>query len=265
MLIGALDGVLAGPRREMTWEQLFEVAGRLGFKGMELGVGADYGETKLWDEEGRKGLAAAAEKAGVVVSSVCLHSYWNYSFASPDEDTRERAHSIAREAAVATREVGAVNILVPLTCPKEVEAGDARSRWTDGVKACASAAEGAGAVFCLENVGQAFANKAEDIIAVVDAVGSPAVKVYYDPGNAVSRGEDPLDAIARYGERIAQIHVKEREGTYLGDGIVPWKEIIPKLRDVGFDGWLVLETEATDDPETAAGRNLDYLRSLMEQ
>ncbi len=264
MLIGALDGVLAGPRRDMTWEELFEVAGRLGFAGMELGVGPDYDRTKLWDEQGRGELLAAAEKAGVVASSVCLHSYWQYSFASPDEDTRARAHSLAREAAVATSAVGAVNILVPLTCPKEVEADDARARWREGVKACAPAAERSGACFCLENVGQAFANRPEDIIAIADAVGSPAVKVYYDPGNAVGKGDDPLDAIARYGERIAQVHVKEREGTYLGEGIVPWKEIIPALRDVGFDGWLVLETDATDDPEAAARRNLDYLRDLVK-
>ena len=263
MLIGALDGVLAGPRREMTWEQLFETAAGLGFAGMELGVGPDYDQTKLWDEAGRRELTAAAEGAGVVASSVCLHSYWQYSFASPDEDTRSRSRDLAREAAVATAEVGAVNILVPLTCPKEVGAEEARSRWIDGVKACAPAAEKAGAVFCLENVGQPFANRPEEIIAVVDAIGSAAVKVYYDPGNAVGKGDDPLDAIARYGERIAQIHVKEREGTHLGEGIVPWKEIIPALMGVGFDGWLVLETEATDDPEGAARKNLDHLRGLI--
>jgi sugar phosphate isomerase/epimerase len=32
------------------------------------------------------------------------------------------------------------------------------------------------------------------------------------------------------------------------------------MRDIGYDGWLVLETPAGDDPLDSAKRNLEFVR-----
>ena len=260
--IGALDSVLSGDDR-LSWEQAFHRAGELGFEGMELGVGKDYDQTELWNPEGRRRLRGISEAAGVLTPSICLHSYWTYSFADANEAMRARAVRLAREAAVAAREMGAGNILLPFTNPGSVEAGLARERWIAGMKESAPAAEEAGVVYCLENVGTSFADKPEDILAIVDAVGSPAVKVYYDAGNAVSSGYDPLHAITLLNKRIGQVHVKEVRGHSLGDGIVPWPKIIQALRDIGYSGWFMLETDSTKDPKTAARKNLETIRRLL--
>ena len=50
---------------------------------------------------------------------------------------------------------------------------------------------------------------------------------------------------ALLGARIAQAHVKEIGGALLGEGRVPWPQIIAALKQVGYDGWLVLETNPT--------------------
>ena len=118
-------------------------------------------------------------------------------------------------------------------------------------------------VFCLENVGQAFANEPGDIAPVVDDVGSPSVQVYYDPGNAVHTDLDPLAGISLLGSRIKHAHVKEVGGTYLGDGKVPWPAILAAFRDVGYDGWLIFETASTEDPLEAARKNLEAMRSYL--
>jgi len=260
--IGALDSVLSGDDR-LSWEQTYQRARELGFEGIELGVGKDYDQTELWNAEGRKRLRGISEAAGVLTPSICLHSYWTYSFADEDGAMRDRALRLAREAAVAAKEMGADNILVPFTNPDSVEAELARERWIAGMKEAAPAAEEAGVVYCLENVGTPFANKPEDIIAIVDAIDSPAVKVYYDAGNAIKSGNDPLRAIALLKERIGQVHVKEISGHFLGDGIVPWPKIIEALRDIGYSGWFMLETDATKDAKTAAKKNLETIRGLL--
>jgi L-ribulose-5-phosphate 3-epimerase len=260
--IGALDSVLSG-RGKMTWNRLYRRAGELGFEGMELGAGKDYDRTELWKAEARKRLRDSAEKAGVLTPSICLHAFWNFSFAAEDPANRGRAGRLAREAAFAARDMGARNILIPLTNPDSVEPGLARERWISGLKEAAGTAEECGVAFCVENVEIPFADGPEDIAAVVDAVGSPAVGVYYDPGNAVRSGHDPLAAIPKLGGRIRQIHVKEIRGIYLGEGAVPWPGILEALRGIGYSGWLMLETEATADPKTAAKRNLETMRKLL--
>lgn len=263
MKIGILDDIMKGKRPELGWLDLLPLAAKKGFAGFEFGVGQNYEESMLWNAAGRRELVEAAKKAGIEIASVCVHSYWHYSFANDDAEVRARAARIAQQAATATAEVGAVNILVPLTSAKDVADAIARERWIEGVRSVAKYAEDAGVIFCLENVNQAFANKPEDVAAIVDAVDSPAVGVYYDPGNAVHSGEDPIHGITVLGKRIKQSHVKEVGGMLLGEGTVPWPQIMDAYRKVGYDGWMILETNPTDDPESAASHNLDFVAKLI--
>ena len=87
--LGALDSILSG-KDGLSWEQAYHRAGELGFEGMELGVGRDYGQTELWNAEGRRRLRGISEASGVLTPSICLHSFWAYSFA--DEEEIGRAH-----------------------------------------------------------------------------------------------------------------------------------------------------------------------------
>jgi sugar phosphate isomerase/epimerase len=218
----------------------------------------------LWDKAGRAELLKLSQQTGVVTPSICLHSYWQYSFADPDPAVRARAGSIAREAAEIAAELGAKHILIPLTCPEGIEAAIAQARWVEGVRGCAGAAEAYGVVFDLENVGRSFGNTPQQILGIVEAIDSPAVRVYYDPGNAVASGLDPLQGIEALDRTIGQVHVKEIGGKLLGEGRVPWPQLIATLKKVGYEGWLVLETSPTDDPKAAAQANLTTLRQLIE-
>ena len=261
MKFGTLDVILTD--KPTPWEQLYPLIRNLGFAGLELGVYQDYDQTPLWSTAGRARLREVAEQSGVVTPSICLHSYWHFSFAAEDPDIRKRAGHIAREAAAIAAEMGAKNILIPLTNPDKVAPEIAQVRWIEGVSACAEAALAHEVCFCLENVNVAFANAPADIIAIVDAIDSPAVGVYYDPGNAVGSGLDPLEGLEMLGERVKQVHIKEREGQYVGEGIVAWPQILAALQAQGYDGWLVFETDKTDDPLTAIKQNLGVIEGYL--
>jgi sugar phosphate isomerase/epimerase len=264
MKLGTLDVILTdGPAQ---WEALYPLTHDLGFAGLELGVYQDYDQTDLWSAAGRQRLRQIAAQSGVVTPSICLHSYWQFSFADEDPAIRQRAGQMAREAAAIAAEMGAQNILIPLTNPQKVAAEIAQQRWIEGLSSCVEAAVGHQVYFCLENVNVPFADAPTDIATIVDAVDSPALGVYYDPGNAVGSGLDPLEGLQVLGSRIKQVHIKEREGDYVGDGIVPWPAILTALQASGYDGWLVFETARTADPLAAIKQNLatiqDYLNDL---
>ena len=265
MKIGTLDGVLAG-KNKTPWEGLYPMARRLGFEGLELGVGGDYDKTQLWSKEGRAKLLQCSRETGVATCSICLHSYWTYSFANPDAAVRSRAAAIAREAAAAAAALGAANILIPLTDAKGVDDATCRDRWIEGMRSCASAAESEGVVFCLENVSRHYANEHKDVLAIVAGIDSPAVQIYFDPANSLYAGLDPLPAIPLFAGRIRQLHVKDvRDGkaAHLGEGLVPWPKVLAGLAAIRYDGWLVLETESDGDPEGSARKNLATLKKLI--
>jgi len=257
MRIGAMDGALGQP-----WPDLFQFAAELGFEGVELGVGADYADTMLWSPEGQRELKALAAEAGVQIASVCVHAFWQISFSNPDEQVRTRAGQMAREAAAAAAAVGAKVLLFPVTSDEGVSPEDGKQRWVEGMKGCGQAAEEQGVIFGLENVGRSPAKTAAALAETVDAISSPAVKAYYDPGNAVWGGLDPVPEIKHLGARIAQVHIKDPGGDLLGQGKADLPAVIAALKEVGYDGWLILETSATDDPRAAGKHNLEYLRKL---
>jgi sugar phosphate isomerase/epimerase len=49
----------------------------------------------------------------------------------------------------------------------------------------------------------------------------------------------------------------------MGEGWVNMAAVSGALKAVGYDGWLVLETPATDDPHAAAARNLKFTKERL--
>jgi sugar phosphate isomerase/epimerase len=88
-----------------------------------------------------------------------------------------------------------------------------------------------------------FLNSIDDALALIDAVGSPLVKVAFD---TYHMGHDPkvIEAIPRLAGQIAVVHLgdshgppeREQNRVRLGTGRVPLKEIVAAIEDTGYDG-----------------------------
>lgn len=256
--VGTLETVL-----KLPWTEVFDGAARLGFDGVELGVRTDYADTELWSEQGRRDLRARSQATNIPIASICLHTYWQVSFANPDPTIQAEARKLARDTAAIAAEVGATEILIPVTTAPDVTPEDARSRWIEGMRDVADAAVRNGVRFSLENVGRSFVAGAPGFIDIIDNVNSPGVGMYYDPGNAVNLGYDPLKEIPELGPRIFRVHVKAPGGTYLGEGKADWPAILEALNAIGYHTWYVFETQPTDEPLEAAERNLKTFRSWL--
>ena len=128
----------------------------------------------------------------------------------------------------------------------------------EGFKRCAPVAEKLKVYATLET-----SFSVEQLQRIVDAVGSPYVGVYQDTANALHYGHEPVDMLTRLGKRISMIHIKDKGGELLGQGEVPWNGCIKAVKDMGYDGWLVLETQSTSDPLKAAADNLKFTRKAF--
>jgi len=100
-------------------------------------------------------------------------------------------------------------------------------------------------------------------------------------------GENPVDAVAEFRDRIWHVHFKDchpavmaesrarqwdgltstAHGVFceLGRGCVDFPGMLAALRDVGYKGWIVVEQDVLPgmgDPCESARRNREYLRSI---
>jgi 2-keto-myo-inositol isomerase len=68
---------------------------------------------------------------------------------------------------------------------------------------------------------------------------------------------------------IAPDAIADADRVYTGDGIAPWNEIVPTLREIGFNGVLSLElfnaTYYAQDPLTVAQTGLAKLKAVVQQ
>lgn len=94
---------------------------------------------------------------------------------------------------------------------------------------------------CLNRFEGYLLNTCEEALAYVDAVGSSHVKVMLDTFHMNVEEDNPGAAIRQAGSRLGHFHIGERNRQVPGRGTMPWAEIGQALRDIGYQGAVVME------------------------
>jgi hexulose-6-phosphate isomerase len=91
----------------------------------------------------------------------------------------------------------------------------------------------------------------------------PHVGFNFDIGNSASLGNDPLAEIDLYGDKLMNIHIKDRlkKGVTvpLGQGAADFKKIFKKLKEVNYRNNLILQA-ARQNPNSELETIGDYLK-----
>jgi L-ribulose-5-phosphate 3-epimerase len=129
----------------------------------------------------------------------------------------------------------------------------------DRLREIAPEAEKAGVILALEDT-----ISAENNARIMERSRSKNVRVYYDTQNPKNAGFDILKEIRWLGkERICQIHLKDNPHL-MGEGPISFPEVAKALRDIGYSGYAVLETDARPNAlEEDMRRNLAFTRRLL--
>ena len=168
------------------------------------------------------------------------------------------------------------------------------SRLVAALATLAPEASDAGIRLCVENHFGTMTQSAAETARLVRDVNHPAVRVLYDQANLTFTHDEPYEEALRIqGDLIGHVHVKDLVFTdpdapfqaaetarvaaseravrsrVVGDGILPWTDILPSLRALGYDDVLTLEYEyrwhPQDLPEPAIGfaRSAAALRAVL--
>ena len=81
-------------------------------------------------------------------------------------------------------------------------------------------------------------------------------------------GVDPLQMIKRLAGRVPLVHIKdmeageERRDAPVGEGILPWQEILPACTEAGTE-WYIIEQDNPRNPLPDVERSLSNLREML--
>jgi sugar phosphate isomerase/epimerase len=146
----------------------------------------------------------------------------------------------------------------------------------------AEAAEAQGVTLALENH---IDFTSQEVVRIVEAVGSDYLKVNFDTGNTIRLFEDPVEAAARLAPYTVSTHTKDiatrvkggapsENFTWwpscpIGEGVIDMPGVVEALRAGGFAGCLGVEIDlvgeqwVSQSEEEIVAKSLAFLRSIV--
>jgi L-ribulose-5-phosphate 3-epimerase len=250
--IGACDWSL-GHRQDLA---ALDVAKEIGLDGVEVSFGEVDAKYDLRKPEVRQEYRETCKKLGVEVASLAMGVLNQKPYATDPESEQWVADCVEVMPKMDQRVV----LLAFFGNGDIKDKPDAQREVVRRLKKVAPKAEKAGVVLGVEST-----LNADEHLRILDAVGSPAVQVYYDVANMHYAGYDIYKEIRQIGrERICQIHAKESR-VLLGKGPIDFPKVKAALDDIGWTGWLVIEgaTERGRSLVDCYKDNQKYLRSVF--
>ncbi|MBC8164385.1 MAG: sugar phosphate isomerase/epimerase [Bryobacteraceae bacterium] len=252
-------------------EKVMENAARLGFDGVEILHRQMAGESPAYLNK----LKQLAFRLGLGLPMLSIHQ----DFVSPDKAEREkhighteRCIDIAAQLGIPAirlnsgrwKTIASFDELMkvkgnepPL---KGYKIDDAFQWCVESIRTCLLRAEKAGVTLCLENH-WGLTTDIDMLLRIWRAVDSPWLGINADTGNFPG---DPYEGLAKLAPHATIVQAK----TYYGGGEwytldLDYKRIAGILRNGGFRGWISIEMEGKESPETAVPKSLEVLRTAF--
>lgn len=140
--------------------------------------------------------------------------------------------------------------------------GPTPDEWKWGVESMREVAEYAGQ--CGVTLGLEAVNRFEcylmntmsDAARFAREVGHPNCRVMYDTFHSHIEEKDPTQAIRVCADVLAHVHISENDRSTPGTGNVRWQETFDTLKEVGYDGFLMIEAFGLALPELVAATKI---------
>jgi L-ribulose-5-phosphate 3-epimerase len=243
----------------------FQLTKDIGADGVEVDMGSlgqrDTFENALADAAVRQQFLEKARELNLEICSLAMSGFYAQSFAE-----RATVPRMVQDCIDTMKAMGVKVTFLPLGVQSDLrQHPELRPAVIERLKAIAPKAEEAGVVIGVETE-----LEAAEQIKLLDEVGSPAIKLYYNFANAVQHGRDLAAELRTLGkDRICQIHCTAPDGVWLqNDTRIDMPRVKATLDEIGWSGWLVIErSRDAKNPRDVKGNfsaNTAYLKSIFQ-
>jgi len=233
------------------WQEEFESGKRNGFSLMEWTLDQDgLYLNPLLTTSGQAEIRELREAHGIAISSLTGDCFMQSPFWKAQGPAREALLQDFRAVAQACSAVGIVMMVVPLVDNGRLDNLEQEDLLVDTLQKESAFLAALGVKVVFES------DFGPDELARFIARLVPArFGINYDIGNSASLGMDPVAEISAYGERILNVHIKDRVlgGTTvpLGTGNANFDQVFAALARAGYQGTYILQTARAADGKHA--------------
>jgi D-psicose/D-tagatose/L-ribulose 3-epimerase len=223
-----------------------------GFDGVEIpvfgGDPADY-----------KPVKAELDRLGLKCTTVTILTA-DTNAVSPDAGVRRKAVEWLKTVVDINHTLGAETVVGPYHSAIGVFSGsgptaDEKKRSADVLREVAEYAKAANLMLAIEYLNRFecyVLTTAKDAVELVKMVDHPNFRTMYDTFHAHIEEKSQATTVKTLAPVLAHVHISENDRGTPGTGQVNWDAAFKSLREVGYDGWLVIEAFGRALPDLAA-------------
>ena len=247
------------------WQDEFPKAAELGLDCIEFILDYnDADQNPLLTQVGCKEIQNVSDKTGVKVMSVCADYFMEAPLHS--ENNQEAVHSfeVLQKLLKSSVKLGIQNIVIPCVDQSSIQNDRKQFKFQEVLSTVIPDAERCGVNLSLET--DLNVHQFGELLTKLD---SPRVTVNYDIGNSASLGYDPAEELDAYGERISDIHIKDRllggGSVKLGGGGADFRLFFDKLSRFNYKGPFIMQAYRDDEGVEIFKQQLAWIKSYLER
>lgn len=255
---------------------MIDEAARLGFDGIEYCIDGGFSDDEL------RSFSKRARDAGLFPVCSCIGADF-LNCESVDAECQKVEGEIRRAAILG---VPLLRHDISRGLSGKLSAGDyevALPVLADACRRVTEFARGLGVRTCTENHGY-FSQDAARVLSLYRAVSDDNFGLLCDIGNFMCADEDPVASVAAVAPYAVHVHAKDfylsrgkeprgggwfptrggdfLKGAIIGEGDARVGESLSALRSAGYDGFLTVEFEGSEDNIEGIARGLRYLTNV---
>lgn len=233
------------------WQEEFPIAERDGIRLMEWTLDQDrLYENPLLTVAGQSEIRGLCQHYGFAIPSLTGDCFMQAPFWKAQDVQREVLQRDFQAVAAGCAAVGISMIVMPLVDNGRLDNPEQEDALVGFLQRQAGfLAEHALQVLFESDFGPA------ELTHFIGRLDPDLFGINYDIGNSAALGFDPVDEIAAYGNRIVNVHVKDRVlgGTTvpLGTGNADFETVFATLAKIGYTGNYILQTARAADGDHA--------------
>jgi hexulose-6-phosphate isomerase len=246
-----------------TWQKEFEIAQEIGYAAIEWIVEKPVETNALMTDLGKVEIKKVIASTGVRIDYVCADIFMQQPLVRMTEETKsqnkEYLHLIFKNA----KEVGAIGVEIPFVDNSSIKSETEKQEFIDVMQGAFNLAKDLDMKISLETDLPPIAFK-----ELLEDIDLDYIQANYDIGNSASLGFDPNEELEAYGNKILNVHVKDRKlgGTTvpLGTGSADIKRVFQKLNEIGYSGGITMQAARGENDIDIAKEQLSYALEIIE-
>jgi len=245
------------------WDKEFSIAAQLKLDCIEFIFDFnDYNSNPLYTQDGLKKINEQINKTGVGVKSVCADYLMEAPIHSENSNVVLDSQKIIINLLHNLSSLQIKDLVIPCVDQSSLKNQGSFERFIKNINPIVEVAEKFGINLSLETdlAPQVFSD-------LLNLLPYNCITVNYDTGNSASLGYDPIEEFKFYGNRISDIHIKDRKfnsgSVILGTGDVNFGNFFKALSTIEYNSPFIMQVYRDDEGVEIFKTQLDFFKNLL--